>query len=66
MFARNPLLLRDGYAPAADVARALSKSLSTIHRMVRDQRCAGIKDGPALYVHLDSLISHFRVEGNTS
>lgn len=66
MFSRNPLLLRDGYAPAADVARTLQKSLSTVHRMVRDERCDGVKDGAALYVRLDSIIALYRAEENES
>lgn len=64
MYSRNLIMLRDGYAPAADVARALSKSLSTIHRMVEHKRCKGAKDGRALYIHVDSLVAHFKAEQN--
>lgn len=64
MFSRNPLLLRDGFAPAADVARCLSKSLSTVHRMVTSERAEGVRDGAALYVKLDPLIALYTEEGN--
>ncbi len=63
---RNPILLRDGYAPAGDVARALDKNLSTVHRMLKDGRVAGTKDGAAHYVKLDALMAYFRSEGNDS
>jgi hypothetical protein len=66
MLARNPFLLRDGYGPAADVARTIHKAVSTVHRMVEDKRCDGVRDGVALYIHLDSLISYFREAGNAS
>lgn len=65
MFSRNPHLLSAGYAPAADIARTLCKSLSTVHRMVEDGRAEGVRDGRALYVKLDTLIARFRDEGNT-
>lgn len=66
MFSRNAFMLRDGYAPAADVARALSKALTTIHRMVNDERCTGARDGNALYVKLDTLVAYFQKTGNIS
>lgn len=55
----NRVMLSKGYAPAADVARTLDKTLSTIHRMVEDGRIDGARDGRALYVKLDSLIDFY-------
>ncbi len=64
VFVRNPLMLREGYAPASDVARAMSKNLSTLHRMVGSGRAEGVKDGHVLYVRLDPLIARLRKEQN--
>lgn len=51
----NRAMLLRGYASAADVARALDKTLSTIHRMVDDGRIEGARDGRLLYIKLDAL-----------
>ncbi len=64
MYKRNPLMLAKGFAPAAEVGRALNKSLSTIHRLVNEDRVVGSRDGKALYVDLASLAKHFREDGN--
>lgn len=64
MYAKNPIMLKDGFAPAASTARALNLSLSTIHRMVEDGRVEGTRVGRALYVKLPSLEDYFGSEGN--
>lgn len=64
MYARNATMLKAGYAPAADVARALSKALSSIHRLVADGHVEGTRDGRALYVKMDSAAAYFDADGN--
>jgi hypothetical protein len=64
MYKRNPLMLAKGFAPAAEVGRALNKSLSTIHRLVNEEHVNGARDGKALYVDLESLAAHFDGEQN--
>lgn len=64
MYQPNPILIAKGYAPAAEVARKLSKSISTIHRMVSDQRIKGVREGIFLYIDLQSLIEHYQSNGN--
>lgn len=62
--AGNPIMVRNGYGPAVEVARALSLALSTIHRMVDDGRVEGTRMGRALYVKLSSLEAFYDAEGN--
>lgn len=57
--ARNPVMIRKGFAPAAEVARKLEKALSTIHHLVEDGKVVGERDGRMLYVSLDSLKKHY-------
>ncbi len=64
MFSRNPIMLKGGLAPATDVAEALGKSLSTIHRMVADGRVDGSRDGRALYINLTSLEAYYAADDN--
>lgn len=59
MYARNPLMLEKGLGPAADVARALNKSLSTVHRLVGAGKVVGARDGKALYIDLASAERYF-------
>lgn len=65
MYKRNPLMLKKGLAPAAEVGRAINKSLSTIHRLFNEKKVAGARDGKALYIDLESLAKYFASEGNT-
>lgn len=60
MFKPNPLLLTQGFAPAAVVARVLSKSVSTVHRMEQDGRISGTRDGRSLYINLFSLLGYYK------
>jgi DNA-binding IclR family transcriptional regulator len=57
-------MVERGYAPAAHVAAALEKALSTVHRMVENNIVDGVRDGKSLYVSLASLESHYRLEHN--
>jgi len=65
MYKRNPLMLAKGLAPAAEVGRALNKSLSTVHRLFNEEKVTGARDGKALYIDLTSLARYFQGEGNT-
>ena len=65
-FTRNPIMLTRGLAPAAELARRLSKGLTTIHSYVRDEKVRGERDGRMLYVDLASLEKFFRGEDNTA
>lgn len=60
-FAPNLLMLAAGYVPAADVADALGKSLSTVHRMV-DAGLPAQRDGVYVYVSLDGLEQHYAAQ----
>jgi len=64
MYARNPMMLEKGFGPAAEVAKVLIKSLSTIHRLVNDGHIDGTRDGRALYVDMKSAAAYFRNDGN--
>lgn len=64
MYKRNPIMLKKGLAPAAEVGRAMNKSLSTIHRLFNENKVAGARDGKALYIDLESLAKHFDAEAN--
>lgn len=66
MNVNNPLIMKDGYAPAVLVAHRLNKSLSTIHRMVRSGRVEGANDGRALYVKVSSLVTYYEDSDNPS
>jgi hypothetical protein len=57
-------MMKQGFVPAVWVAKALSKALSTVHRMVADGRVDGAYDGRALYVQCDSLIAHYHDSQN--
>jgi hypothetical protein len=63
--ANNPIIMKEGYAPAVLVAARLNKSLSTVHRMVRSGRVEGANDGRALYVKVASLVSYYEASENT-
>jgi len=65
MYKRNPIMLAKGLAPAAEVGRAMNKSLSTIHRLFNETKVKGARDGKALYIDLESLAAYFKSEGNT-
>lgn len=64
MYKRNPLMLAKGFAPAAEVGRALNKSLSTIHRFFSEGLVKGARDGKALYIDLTSLQHYLVEDGN--
>lgn len=64
MIKRNPAMVRRGFIPATEAAALLGKSLSTLHRMARDERVVSQRDGAALYVSLTSLREHYLTEGN--
>ena len=59
----NPVMLRAGYAPSVQVAKAIGKVLSTVHRMVSRGEIRAMRDGNALYIDLTSLEQHFRGNG---
>jgi len=52
-------MLRNGYAPAKDVAEVLCKSLMTVHRMVDAGQVAGMLDGGVLYILISGLEKHY-------
>ena len=51
----NPTMRRAGYASAAQVAKALCKVLSTIHRMAKRGDVACLRDGDCLYLSIADL-----------
>lgn len=64
MFSKNPHMLREGYAPAATVARTLGLALSTVHRMSENGHVECTRVGRALYIKLDSLANYFEGDAN--
>ena len=64
--ANNPSMLAAGFGPAARVASALGKSLSTIHRLCKGGAVQSTRDGAMLYVDLHSLRSYYAGLGNTA
>ncbi len=64
MRTNNSVMMREGFAPAAVVARTLDKSLSTIHRLVTGGKVKGTRDGKALYIELASLADWYVKERN--
>ncbi len=52
---RNAAMLRKGYAPAADVAAAMGRNLSTIHRWVNAEEVAFEREGRWLYIDVASV-----------
>lgn len=55
----NPLMIRNGYATAKNVAAALHKSVPTVHRMVEMGDLLGTVEGGVLYVNILSLERHY-------
>lgn len=60
----NRVLVKQGYAPIAIVAEALSKHRTTIHRMALQELFKSQLDGHACYIELSSLKSHYMNQNN--
>jgi hypothetical protein len=55
-----------GYAPASEVALALGKALSTVHRMVEKLGLDHQRDDRFLYVSVKALVEHYRARGDNT
>jgi hypothetical protein len=56
----NPIITSHGYVPTTVLARALGKTVATMHRMIQDGRFEGIRDGRQLYVKLSSVQHYYK------
>jgi hypothetical protein len=55
----NQIMLEAGYVTATQIARALRKSLPTVHKLVRDARMMFVLEGAVMYVHLAHIERHY-------
>jgi hypothetical protein len=56
----NEVMVDAGYLPAAMVAAAIGKALSTVHRMVQSGKLRFVRDGTALYIETQSLNDYYK------
>jgi len=63
--ANNSTMHRAGFANAARVARALSKSVSWVHRSAAAGEFRSMRDGSMLYIDTQSLIDYFARKNQT-
>jgi len=66
MLTPNPIMLKAGFRPAAEVATFIGKAHSTVHRMVTRGDVEGTRDGRALYVRVASLVAYYESTDNAA
>ncbi len=60
---QNSAMLKDGFAPAAEVARCLGAAITTVHRWVEKNEVSGKRLGRYWYVLLSSLAAKYPAGG---
>jgi hypothetical protein len=64
MFKANPAMIEAGYRPISEVADVTGRHRTTIFRMVQNEELEAMRDGQALYVSVESLITYYTEQSN--